>query len=401
MNKRLVLIACFLTVFTAYAIRYGYGVLLPEMLGPLDITKAEAGVIYSSFFIAYTLCSPVLGLLGDRWDARWLISSFVALLGLGAFLMSYASSVLSASLFYTLAGIGSSACWAPVMALAQRWTSRNNIGKTLAIIDIGSALGLIGSGAIIPLIVIANDWTTGWMYLGSLGFLVAILNFIVIRNHPSQVQNDIDIEQARHQSTRTTLMTLFRDTRFWILGMAYLLTGFSILIPFTFLSTYATEQLDFSYGIAANLLTAIGIGAIISKVIFGALSDKIGRIRVMMLCAALIASGSLGMVFARGAWLFVTSIVFSLGYGVVWAMYAAAASDYFSRESAGTTVGLWTMFLGIGSILSPIISGWVADMSGNLAWSFALASGTAVLSLLLLIPVRKRGERVHSISLSS
>jgi MFS family permease len=391
MNKRLVLIACFLTVFTAYAIRYGYGVLLPEMLGPLDITKAEAGVIYSSFFIAYTLCSPVLGLLGDRWNARWLISSFVALLGLGAFLMAYATSIPSASLFYTLAGIGSAACWAPVMALAQRWTRQENIGRTLAIIDIGSALGLIGAGGIVPLIVAANDWTTGWMYLGGLGLIVAAFNFIVMRDRPPEVQKDKDIPETIKISTGKTYITLFRDGRFWLLGTAYLLTGFAILIPFTFLSTYAKEQLGFPYQIAANLLTVIGIGAIISKLVFGALSDKIGRIRIMMLCAALIAGGSLGMVFADGAWLFITSVVFSLGYGVVWAMYAAAASDYFSRESAGTTVGLWTMFLGFGSILSPIVSGWIADITGNLAWSFALASGAAVLSLLLLLPVQKRG----------
>ena len=52
MNKRLILTACFLTVFIAYAIRYGYGILLPEMLVSLDITKTDAGVIFSAFFIA-------------------------------------------------------------------------------------------------------------------------------------------------------------------------------------------------------------------------------------------------------------------------------------------------------------------------------------------------------------
>ena len=389
MNKRLVLIACFLTVFTAYVIRYGYGVLLPEMLGALDITKAEAGVIFSSFFIAYTLSSPILGLLGDRWNARWLLSIFVAILGLGAFLMSYASSILSASLFYVLAGIGSSACWAPVMALAQRWTSPKNIGKTLAIIDVGSALSLIGTGAVIPSVVAAYDWRTGWMFLGGLGFLAAAFNFVVIKDRPPEFQNTQNTERVRQPAARLLIAGLFRDARFWLLGAAYLLTGFSIIIPFTFLSTYATQQLDFSYEIAANLLTAIGVGAIISKVVFGILSDRIGRLRVMMLCASLIACGSLGMVFGRGIWLFMTSVVFSLGYGVVWAMYAAAASDYFSRESAGTIVGLWTMLLGAGSILAPILSGWIADKTGNLAWSFALAAGAAAISLLLLIPVRK------------
>ena len=390
MNRRLILAACFLTVFTSYAIRYGYGVLLPEMIVSLEITKAEAGAIFSSFFIAYTVSSPVLGLLGDRWNARWLLASFVAILGAGAFFMSYASSVLSASFIYALAGIGSAACWAPVMALAQRWTSRERIGGTLAVIDVGSALGLIGAGAVMPLVVGAWDWRTGWMLLGGLGFFVAAFNFLVVRDRPPQLENPGNITLARPLPVRATLATLLKDARFWLLGLAYLLTGFAIIIPFTFLSTYAKEGLGFSYQLASNLLTAVGIGAIISKVGLGPLSDRVGRIKVMMLCAALIALGSLGMVFFDSAWLFVTSVVFSLGYGVIWAMYAAAASDYFSRDSAGTTVGLWTMFLGVGSVLAPIISGWLADVTGDLSWSFALAAGAAALSFLLLLAVKRR-----------
>jgi MFS family permease len=68
-------------------------------------------------------------------------------------------------------------------------------------------------------------------------------------------------------------------------------------------------------------------------------------------------------------------------------MYAAAASDYFSKESSGSIVGLWTVYLGIGSIISPIIAGWIADTTGTLSWSFVLAAAGGVLSLLLLAPM--------------
>src|SRR4030042_1340618 len=104
MNKRLILTACFLTVFVAYAVRYGYGILLPEMLTALDITKTDAGVIYFAFFIAYTLASPVCGLISDRYGSRWLLTSFVTAIGIGAFLMSQVSSILQASLALGLAG---------------------------------------------------------------------------------------------------------------------------------------------------------------------------------------------------------------------------------------------------------------------------------------------------------
>jgi MFS family permease len=68
-------------------------------------------------------------------------------------------------------------------------------------------------------------------------------------------------------------------------------------------------------------------------------------------------------------------------------MYAAAASDYFSKESSGSIVGLWTVYLGIGSVISPIIAGWIADTTGTLSWSFVLAAGGGLMSLLLLIPM--------------
>ncbi len=391
MNKRAlaVLVACFFTVFISYAIRYGYGVLLPEMLPSLAMSKTEAGVIYSSFFIAYTVFSPLLGLLGDRYNVRLLLTLFVATLGAGTFLMAYASSLIQASLFFALAGIGSAACWAPVMALAQRWTSDKHRGKTLAFVDVGSSLGIIGNSTIVPMIVTANSWRAGWMSLGAFGFVVALLNFIMVRSNPEEQSTlrQTGTRQYKGEPVRVIYMRLLRDIKFWFIGLAYLFTGFSILIPFTFLSTYAVQELAFPYETAARLVTVIGIGAMAGKLSLGPLSDKVGRIKVMMLCALLIAAGSLGMAYGQSLTLILFIVIFGLGYGALWAMYAASASDYFSKESAGSIVGLWTLYLGIGSILSPILAGWIADITGTLAWSFVLAAGGGVISFLLLVPV--------------
>jgi OFA family oxalate/formate antiporter-like MFS transporter len=384
-----VLVACFCTVFTAYAIRYGYGVLLPEMLPSLAISKTEAGVIYASFFIAYTVFAPLLGLLGDRYDVRLLLTLFVATFGAGTFLMAYASSLIQASLFFALAGIGSAACWAPVMAVAQRWTSDKHRGKTLAFVDVGSSFGIIGTSTAVPLLVVAYSWRAGWMGLGALGLAVAVIDLLMIRSRPGEPfkPGQAGAGRSTGEPLGVIYMKLLRDTKFWLIGLAYLFTGFSIIIPFTFLSTYAAQELGFSYEVAARLVTVIGVGAVVGKTTLGPFSDKVGRIRVMMLCAVLIAGGSLGMAYGRGMMLTLFTAIFSLGYGALWSMYAASASDYFSKESAGSIVGLWTLYLGIGSIISPIIAGWTADTTGTLAWSFVLAAAGGVMSLLLLIPV--------------
>ena len=393
MNKRLILTACFLTVFIAYAIRYGYGILLPEMLVSLDITKTDAGVIFSAFFIAYTIASPVCGFIADRYGSRWLLASFVTALGVGAFLMSRASSILQASLFFTLAGIGSAACWAPVMALAQKWTSHEHRGKTLSFIDVGSALSIIAMGSIVPVIIRDYDWRAGWMILGAIGIAVGVLNFLVVKNPPETIEEKPNKNSTPVHTAGVQLSVLLVSGKFWLFGLGYLFTGFSILIPFTFLNTYAVQELSFSYDIAAFLFTVIGVGAIVSKITIGPLSDKTGRLKMIFLCGILISLGSLGMAFGNVVTMFIAAFIFSLGYGAVWAMYAAAASDYFIKESSGTIVGLWTLFLGTGSILSPITAGWLADTTGTLTWSFGLGAVVGLMSIVLLIPLFREGQR--------
>src|SRR4030043_1672642 len=96
MDKRrlAVIIARFCTVLIGFAVRSSYGVLLPEMLPSLRISKTEAGVIYGAFFMAYTVFSPVLGLLADRINVRALLTLFLVVLGMGPLMMGYSSSLI-------------------------------------------------------------------------------------------------------------------------------------------------------------------------------------------------------------------------------------------------------------------------------------------------------------------
>jgi MFS family permease len=203
-----VLFACFAIIFVHYAIRYSYGTLLPEMLPSLSITKAQAGMIYSSYFIAYTALSPVLGLISDRYDVRIILSLFVALMGGGAFLMAYPTSQLQASLFFGVAGVGCSACWAPVMGLAQRWTTESHRGMSLAFVDAGSSLGVMAAGAITPMIVVAYGWRAGWMSLGVLAFILAIVSFFLVQSHPKTHANPSPQDGGRRKLVGITYKQL-------------------------------------------------------------------------------------------------------------------------------------------------------------------------------------------------
>jgi len=71
------------------------------------------------------------------------------------------------------------------MALAQRWISDKHRGLNLAIIDAGSSLGVMMSGAFIPVVVADFDWQMGWRILGIAAIVLGAVDLILIRNRPA------------------------------------------------------------------------------------------------------------------------------------------------------------------------------------------------------------------------
>ncbi len=187
----------------------------------------------------------------------------------------------------------------------------------------------------------------------------------------------------------------FRDIKFWLIGFSYLFIAFSILIPFAFITTYATEELQIPYESATGLVAVIAIAGVFGKLVLGYLSDLAGRIQVMMICGAFTAAGGMGMVYAHGFWgLAISMAVFGIGYGAIWPVYAASTRDFFPKEYAGSVIGLWTVLMGIGSILAPLISGWIIDITGSHIGAFILVVISALLSLSLLFPITIARKRV-------
>jgi MFS family permease len=388
-----IIIAGFFTIFVAFAIRYSYGLLLPEMLSALAISKTGAGIIYSSYFLTYTLCSPVLGLLVDRSDARGILTIFVALLGMGAYLMSFSTTVIQASIFFALAGIGHSACWAPVVTVVLRWVSEKRRGIVLSIVDLGSAASIAFWSIMIPVIIGPYSWRTVWVILGLTAFLAAAMNFFLIKSRPPselEARGSGSAPKARIP-IKAVYMAIFRDKRFYLIGFSYLLISFSILIPFAFLTAYATQELKIPYQSAAGLVAVIGFAGAIGKLVLGHISDMAGRIKVMMLCGVLTAVGGLGLAYAQGfIVLILFTAVFGVGYGTIWPVYAASARDLFSKDYSGSIVGLWTLYHGLGSILAPVFAGWTIDATGTYVWAFILTVISGAMSLLLLLPLARK-----------
>ena len=71
---------------------------------------------------------------------------------------------------------------------------------------------------------------------------------------------------------------------------------------------------------------------------------------------------------------------------------AAAAGDYVPVYMAPAAFGLMGMGAGIGSTISPIIAGPIADATGTLKWSYAMSAGIALVGATLGFVLHFKGR---------
>jgi predicted MFS family arabinose efflux permease len=142
---------------------------------------------------------------------------------------------------------------------------------------------------------------------------LGVVNYILIRNRPTSSATARIKKEGLKKHTAITYRQLLSDRCFWLIGLSYLFVGASIQVPFTFLTTYAVQELGLSYETATRLITVIGAAGLVGKLTLGPFSDKIGRIRIMALCSILIMVGSLGIAFSQRWILFLLTFIFGIG----------------------------------------------------------------------------------------
>jgi OFA family oxalate/formate antiporter-like MFS transporter len=83
---------------------------------------------------------------------------------------------------------------------------------------------------------------------------------------------------------------------------------------------------------------------------------------------------------------------FGFLYGAIFPMIAACARDYFPKEVAGTVLGFLTIFYGLGAMITPVVTGHLADITGTFRWSFGLGALTALTAAMVIAFLRKPKE---------
>ena len=294
----IILAVCFADVFINFAARLGYGVVLPQMLEPLRLSRTSGGTIYNSYLIVYLIFTPLAGYLNDRVGGRVVLTVCSLILGLGLLGMGAATSLGWAAAAFGLAGLGATGMWAPLIALVQRWFSLRRRGLALGILSTSYGLGLASLGAVFPWIVTALSWRWAWWLLGGAALVMVIFNGLFIKSTPEAAgvapwgnpqPYETPPPSAPLAWEKGLLGAVLRGRLFWIIGASYFCVVYAVYGVTTFMVDYAQHSLGLPAAQASQLATVHGLGQVAGVLVLLPLSDRLGRRNLIVLANGLVA----------------------------------------------------------------------------------------------------------------
>lgn len=159
----------------------------------------------------------------------------------------------------------------------------------------------------------------------------------------------------------------------------YTVSGFSQHFP-----GYASS-IGKSAALGATMLSCVMAANIISKMIFGPLSDKIGNLKSSYILTAAAVTGIMTALFSRNNFLLcLGSGLYAFSFPVSAIAATLAAVDLFGEENYGRTYPLMNMIAGIFNALACSFYGLLYDVTGTYVSGLVLAAVLDVLSVVTL-----------------
>ncbi|MFJ7951417.1 MFS transporter [Lysinibacillus sp. NPDC096418] len=155
---------------------------------------------------------------------------------------------------------------------------------------------------------------------------------------------------------------------------------YGLVVPF--LPMHA-EYLGASQSEIGFLFASYAIALFIATPIFGALADRMGRKKLIVLGLIGLAITTIVFAFATNFLLLILArSLQGVAAAIPWTAGLALLAEVFSKEEHGTAMGMAMSGQASGVLLGPLLGGWLFELGGY-QLPFFVAAGMALLAALL------------------
>lgn len=383
-----------IAVFCALGLgRFAFGMMLPSISTSLDLNYSQSGILGFGNLAGYLVAVPLVPSVLRRFGTRTVVAFGLGLMSLSMFAMAMTHGFFWLTGFYFLTGLGSGAVVVSAMSVTTKWFAPSHRGVSSGMVMAGPGFGIILTGFAVPRLqplYTMAAWQVGWLIFGVITACVAVLAVFYIRNHPRDAGQAPFGRPAKVAGSSAEPMARRAKGRLLAhMGLIYGIYGAIYMLYMTFIVTSMVDTYGMTQAQAGGLWSWFGFLCIFSGMLFGGLSDRIGR-RAGMAIAFGILAVAFGLVgFGQSVMgLYISVALFGLAVWSIPVIMSASAGDYFGSEGAASALAILTLMFSTGQALGPVISGILAENRGDFSLSYRLAAVAALFAIAMVIALR-------------
>lgn len=387
------------------AVVMGYGrflftATLPDIMSELSLTTTIAGWLASVNYMGYFLGSLIAMFVPHRLTWRALILG--TLLSIITTLLLFLPN-LPLSLWYVIrlfAGIASGIgmILGSSFVIQSFSTHKRSLLSTVHYAGIGVG---ISASAILTWWLLSLDlhFYSIWLVAGltSLPLLVllyairpdGVLQGNALNKKPSIKQTYINFKRSLYEAMVGQAKAVL------LLSLSYVLAGFGYITSATFLPVMAVKQLPTQTHAGLLIWLVVGVFAMLSNPLWGALAKRIGEIKTLMGLTLLQALGMFVPLWFAGAFgLYINAAILGATFVGIVSMTLNIIKN-INPAYSNLLIGLATLAYAVGQFLGPLVTVALAGAKDNFDAGLLVAGAGLLLGLVLILSFSRQMKQVR------
>jgi MFS family permease len=371
--------------------RFAYPMLIPSMRGSLGFNYTEIGLLSGAIMLGYLLFSLIGGMLATRFGPKKIVVASLLCGSLSMFFISRLSEFLPLLFFNFAMGAGGAGSHISITTLPMPWFGERRLGRALGVVTGGTGLGIVVTGLLLPYLLSnlgEEAWRPCWLLMAFITFLVAVTGWILLREKPEQIpllpsgpDGDEKSFPSKGNRNELPLKAIF---------IIYFIFGFAYNIYATYFVAYMVEEIRLTERTAGDIWALFGWMCMGSGLIWGFLSDRMGRRETLLWNNGIISlSVLLPILFHQPFFLGLSAFLFGATFLGTVTVVAASVGDQ-TGEKRASVYGLVTLIHGIGQFLGTISGGYLKDLTSSFQLTL-IVSLTGFLLCTVLTAINKKG----------
>lgn len=403
-RKWLMLWLSYLTLIACFIPYIGYSTQITQIMEETSISYAATGLLASVTALVGGLVLPFVGVLVDKWGARNITLLGLLISAAGQILFAYMPGFSEMVFARAIVGLGVGLLFVGPYTMAAQWFERSNgVGSAMGVMFSSDGIGTVFALYLFSFVLTAMGWRDGSAVGGLFLIAVLVLAFIVLKD-PPHIRNRTSASPSSAEKFSLKDYLKVIGNRNVIMASAFFIGEWGLYAVIAYwVPTILIEGAGWSEGVAGFLASLYVLIGVVPSIIFGLMSDRMGKRKPFILLAGLwmtltLTVLTIGLVNDRYdlvAWMMPL-----VGLGVYTGMPVALAS---AVESVGTkyvaTANGFILGIGflVGGFLYPYIMGYIKDMTGAYTVGFIGAIiATFILNFVFALFSKDSREQVKT-----